>query len=232
MLIVLALYIYFVFLYANQGTTSPLLSTDIFGSNIVYNSKHQGELGSSGQVHLLSTSVAHVPERLDQKVCHYFVMTGSCKYGTTCKFNHPQEKISPLAISGALGPLGLPLRPGQTICAFYSLYGICNFGPNCKFDHPFTPFTGYSYDYSMSLPPPFIPDPSLYPYQRNSGMAPSSETSPSKPLRLPDRIRKPEAASNKHQNPDTKSPEVLPEQAASPTDTSPISLEPLHEQSD
>ncbi|KAF8414162.1 hypothetical protein HHK36_002161 [Tetracentron sinense] len=174
----------------------------------------------------LGESGSHFPERPDEPDCQYFLKTGSCKFGPTCKFHHPKERISPLATS-TLGPLGLPLRPGQEICTFYSLYGICKFGPTCKFDHP---LAGYSYDYSMSLPPLSIPDPPHFSYQRNPPVARSPETSPSKLLRLPDRITKSEsAASNKHQNSDSKASEDLPQQTASPTQTSPTSSEPLHD---
>ncbi|XP_010270055.1 PREDICTED: zinc finger CCCH domain-containing protein 57 isoform X3 [Nelumbo nucifera] len=206
-----------------QGTLSPISSTSVLGSNIAYNSKPQGESGSSGQVQLLSTSVPHFPERPDQPECQYYMKTGSCKFGPTCKYHHPKERIAPLATS-TLGPLGLPLRPGQAVCTFYTLYGICKYGPTCKYDHPL----GAYFSYSMSLPALSMPDPTLFPYQRNSPMARSAETSPSKSSRLPD--RKPEVSTTKHQNPDTKPPESPPQQAT-PTQTSPTSELP-HDQSD
>ncbi|XP_010270054.1 PREDICTED: zinc finger CCCH domain-containing protein 12 isoform X2 [Nelumbo nucifera] len=205
------------------GTLSPISSTSVLGSNIAYNSKPQGESGSSGQVQLLSTSVPHFPERPDQPECQYYMKTGSCKFGPTCKYHHPKERIAPLATS-TLGPLGLPLRPGQAVCTFYTLYGICKYGPTCKYDHPL----GAYFSYSMSLPALSMPDPTLFPYQRNSPMARSAETSPSKSSRLPD--RKPEVSTTKHQNPDTKPPESPPQQAT-PTQTSPTSELP-HDQSD
>ncbi|KAF8410787.1 hypothetical protein HHK36_003324 [Tetracentron sinense] len=208
------------------GIMSPASPTNVFGSNIV-NSKHQGEPGSSGQVHLLSTSFPHFPERPDQPKCEYFLKTGSCRFGPSCKFHHPKERIAPLATS-TLGPLGLPLRPGQTICTFYSLYGICKYGPTCKYDHP---LAGYSYNYNVSLPTLSIPDQPLFPYQRNSPNSRLSETYPTKSLRLPDHIKKPNAASHKHQDQDAKPPEDPAQQATSPTHTS-TSSEPRHNQSD
>ncbi|XP_043692172.1 zinc finger CCCH domain-containing protein 66 isoform X1 [Telopea speciosissima] len=208
------------------GTMSTVPSTDVLGSNMVFNSKPQLESGSSGQMHLLSTSASHFPERPDQPECQYFMKTGSCKFGSTCKYNHPKERIAPLATS-TLGPLGLPLRPGQAVCTFYSMYGICKYGPTCKFDHP---LTGY-YNYSMSLPALSIPDQPLFAYQRNSPMVRSSETSPSKSSRLPDRITKSEATNTKNQNPDLKAPEDPP-QGTSPMHNSSSSSEPQHEQSD
>ncbi|XP_010252579.1 PREDICTED: zinc finger CCCH domain-containing protein 3 [Nelumbo nucifera] len=208
------------------STMSPISSSSVLGSNLVYNSKPQaqGESGSSGQVHLVSTSVTNFPERPDQPECQYYMKTGSCKFGSTCKYHHPRERIAPLATS-TIGPLGLPLRPGQAICTFYNLYGICKFGPTCKYDHP---LAGY-YNYGMGLPTLSIAaaDPTSFPYQRSSPMTRSSETSPSKSSRLPD--RKPEVTSTKHQNSDTK---PLEPQATSPTQTSPTSSERPHDQSD
>lgn len=64
-----------------------------------------------------SSSIAReqqFPERPGQPDCKYYMRTGSCKYGLTCRFNHPPD----WAISKsncALNHLGLPLRP---VCSF------------------------------------------------------------------------------------------------------------------
>nr|XP_029117087.1 zinc finger CCCH domain-containing protein ZFN-like isoform X4 [Elaeis guineensis] len=75
------------------------------------------------------------PERPDQPECQFYMKTGDCKFGASCKFHHPKERLIP-APNCLLSPSGLPLRPGEPLCIFYSRYGICKFGPNCKFDHP------------------------------------------------------------------------------------------------
>lgn len=54
------------------------------------------------------------PERPDQPECEYYKKTGRCKFGSTCKFHHPSEKIIPKA-SYFLNPVGLPLRPVRMI---------------------------------------------------------------------------------------------------------------------
>lgn len=211
------------------GTMGQVSSASVLGSNIIYNSKSQGELGSNGQLPLLSTSVPPFPERPDQPECQYYMKTGNCKFGPTCKYHHPKERIAPLA-SGTLGPYGLPLRPGQAICTFYSMYGICKFGSTCKFDHPLTGF--YNYGVSVNIPTLTMPEPP-YPYQRNTLASPhSSETSPSKSSRLPDQSGKLEAASPKRQNVNLKEPNDLSQQDHSPTHASPTSLKLSHNQSD
>ncbi|KAD4179067.1 hypothetical protein E3N88_27658 [Mikania micrantha] len=131
-----------------MGSLSPVTSTTIFGSS-----------GSVDHNYAL-TSASNLPERPGEPECRHFMHTGSCKYGSDCKYHHPKEKIAQMAAS-SLGPLGLPLRPGQVVCSYYSLYGICKFGPTCKYDHP---LVGYSYNYGMSLPGMSIMDPSMFPY--------------------------------------------------------------------
>ncbi|KAM7503689.1 hypothetical protein LguiB_002593 [Lonicera macranthoides] len=171
-----------------------------------------------------SVSSHQLPERPDQPECRYFMNTGSCKYGTECKYNHPREKIAQLA-SSSLGPLGLPLRPGQAVCSYYSLYGLCKYGPTCKFDHP---LMGYPYNYNLNLPTLSILDPSLLPnYQRNMPAVQLSDTSPSKSSKFPDWNHKPETADKK--NP---IPEDSPELPGSPSDSIPAPPDTPHGQSD
>lgn len=50
------------------------------------------------------------PERVGQPDCKYYMRTGDCKYGSSCRYNHPPDWIVSHSNS-ALSPLGLPLRP-------------------------------------------------------------------------------------------------------------------------
>ncbi|KAK1426710.1 hypothetical protein QVD17_15389 [Tagetes erecta] len=75
------------------------------------------------------------PERPGQAECQYYMKTGDCKFGPSCKFHHPPD----WAISNdncVLSPIGLPLRPGVEPCKFYIQNGQCKFGRTCRFDHP------------------------------------------------------------------------------------------------
>ncbi|WOL10361.1 zinc finger CCCH domain-containing protein 5-like [Canna indica] len=75
------------------------------------------------------------PERPGQPECQFYLRTGDCKFGPTCKYHHPPDwSISKRSFF--LSPLGFPLRPGAPICTYYSQHGICKFGTTCKFDHP------------------------------------------------------------------------------------------------
>ena len=74
------------------------------------------------------------PIRPGQPDCSFFMNSGACKYGETCKFNHPPEKAGS-------APTGLvngkhPIRPGVADCSFFVKQGDCKFGEGCKFNHP------------------------------------------------------------------------------------------------
>lgn len=99
----------------DQSALSPGSSSDTITTNLVYNSKHLGDPVSSGS---LLTSVQHFPERSDKPECRYYMKTGSCKYGSTCKYHHPKERHVPLA-TGTLSPQGLPLRPVNLILILF-----------------------------------------------------------------------------------------------------------------
>lgn len=75
------------------------------------------------------------PERPGQILCQYYLKTGDCKFGSSCRYHHPREWVVPQS-NCVLSPLGLPIRPGVQPCAFYIQNGQCKFGASCKFDHP------------------------------------------------------------------------------------------------
>eukprot|EP01018_Ginkgo_biloba_P024601 Gb_37448 [translate_table: standard] len=154
-----------------QGPISPLLSPErqqqTLGTGLVHSSAQQNDSTAGGtrgvltpfvqagsaamglpaeQSHSTATHRESFPERPGQQECQYYMKTGDCKFGTTCRYHHPKERVaqSPTCM---LSPIGLPMRPDQPACTFYSRYGICKFGPTCKFDHP---LAGLSYSPSAS----------------------------------------------------------------------------------
>lgn len=50
------------------------------------------------------------PERPGQPECQYYVKTGNCKFGATCKYHHPPD-WSVTQRNSVLSPLGFPIRP-------------------------------------------------------------------------------------------------------------------------
>ena len=76
------------------------------------------------------------PLRPGEQDCRDFLRTGRCKYGESCKYNHPLNVESGGGLSDG-GPL--PNRPGEPPCHYFLKHGICKFGQSCKFDHPSGP---------------------------------------------------------------------------------------------
>ncbi|XP_022937429.1 zinc finger CCCH domain-containing protein 34-like [Cucurbita moschata] len=74
------------------------------------------------------------PERPGQPECQYYMRTGDCKFGSSCRYHHPPELVNSRS-SVVLSQIGLPLRPGAPPCTHFMQRGICKFGPACKFDH-------------------------------------------------------------------------------------------------
>ncbi|KAL6562392.1 RNA-binding, Nab2-type zinc finger [Orobanche gracilis] len=71
-----------------------------------------------------------LPVRPGEEDCPFYLKTGSCKYGATCRYNHPDR------YSFGLGPTIYPQRPGELECDYYMKTGICKFAFSCKFHHP------------------------------------------------------------------------------------------------
>ncbi|XP_048321279.2 zinc finger CCCH domain-containing protein 34 isoform X2 [Ziziphus jujuba] len=116
------------------------------------------------------------PERPGQQECQYYLKTGDCKYGSSCRYHHPPEVIAPKA-TVVLSPMGLPMRPGAPLCTHYAQRGVCKFGPACKFDHPMESLS-YSPSASSLTDMPVAP----YPVGSSIGtLAPSSSSSELRP---------------------------------------------------
>ncbi|KAM7272172.1 hypothetical protein ACFE04_026835 [Oxalis oulophora] len=74
------------------------------------------------------------PERPGESDCSYYIRTGLCRFGATCRFNHPPNRK--LAIATARMKGEYPERLGQPECQYYLKTGTCKFGATCKFHHP------------------------------------------------------------------------------------------------
>ena len=57
----------------------------------------------------LESSLPIYPQRPGQKDCAFYMSTGTCKYGETCKFDHPQW----------VPEGGVPNWKEVTICHYY-----------------------------------------------------------------------------------------------------------------
>ncbi|XP_051127928.1 zinc finger CCCH domain-containing protein 58-like [Andrographis paniculata] len=62
------------------------------------------------------------PERPGEPECRFYLRTGSCKFGSGCKYHHP--------------PMSSDLMQSSTpVCSRFAENGFCRFGPSCKYDH-------------------------------------------------------------------------------------------------
>lgn len=158
------------FVYGTAAPTDAASAAHASYNPYAQASAATGFLSSQMQSTSLSKSPVF-PERHGMPECQYYMKTGDCKFGLSCRYHHPRERLSSLPTS-ILSPIGLPLRPGVQQCMFYTRYGICKFGPTCKFDHPMSALT-YSPSASSLADIPVAPYPVGSPV---AFLVPSSET--------------------------------------------------------
>merc|ERR1712025_89075 len=70
-------------------------------------------------------------EKFKTKLCHHFMSTGTCYYGTKCHFAHGKHE---LRRAEDAGPLIHP-RHKTTLCQNELRHGVCKFGKGCMFIH-------------------------------------------------------------------------------------------------
>ncbi|CAL4943812.1 unnamed protein product [Urochloa decumbens] len=91
---------------------------------------------------------AGYPQRPGKLNCRFYMSNGSCSYGSSCHYNHPQLKAK-LEVSNfpsgqrnreveflELNRVGLPIREGARKCTYYMRNGTCRYGKKCCFNHP------------------------------------------------------------------------------------------------
>ncbi|KAI4379037.1 hypothetical protein MLD38_016440 [Melastoma candidum] len=81
-----------------------------------------------------ATESVSYPERPGEPDCSYYIRTGVCRFGATCRFNHPSNRMLAIANAQMMGQY--PERIGQPECQYYLKTGTCKFGATCKFHHP------------------------------------------------------------------------------------------------
>ncbi|CAA0381545.1 unnamed protein product [Arabidopsis thaliana] len=141
----------------SPGTQPSIGSSSIYGltplspSATAYTGTYQSVPSSN------STS-KEFPQRPDQPECQYFMRTGDCKFGSSCRYHHPVDAVPPKT-GIVLSSIGLPLRPGVAQCTHFAQHGICKFGPACKFDHSMSSSLSYSPSASSLTDMPVAPYP-------------------------------------------------------------------------
>ncbi|MED6106460.1 hypothetical protein PIB30_005095 [Stylosanthes scabra] len=161
---------------SNVGPTQLYRITQLPSQATGYSGPYQPSGPSVGPSGSSTQKENPYPERPDQPECQYYMKTGECKFGPSCRYHHPSDLNAPKG-NVALSPVGLPLRPGAPPCTHYTQRGICKFGPACKFDHPIGSLS-YSPSASSLADMPVAP----YPVGSSIGtLAPSSSSSELRP---------------------------------------------------
>ncbi|KAK6137834.1 hypothetical protein DH2020_021815 [Rehmannia glutinosa] len=95
---------------------------------------HQDALWQMNMRSREQTDSGPYPVREGEPDCSYYIRTGLCRFGTTCRFNHPPNRKLAIATARVKGEY--PERIGQPECQYYLKTGTCKFGVTCKFHHP------------------------------------------------------------------------------------------------
>uniref|UniRef100_A0A804MJC7 C3H1-type domain-containing protein n=1 Tax=Zea mays TaxID=4577 RepID=A0A804MJC7_MAIZE len=112
---------------AGEGSSSAAAAMTIGAHGVDQEAMWQMNLGDAMEL-------GPYPERVGDPDCSYYMRTGMCRFGMTCKFNHPADRK--LAVAAARMKGEYPQRIGQPECQYYLKTGTCKFGATCKFHHP------------------------------------------------------------------------------------------------
>ncbi|XP_024368797.1 zinc finger CCCH domain-containing protein 8 isoform X8 [Physcomitrium patens] len=132
--------------YTSEASGQP--STGDYACTAAHNSQEymyaaaQAYHQNVTSVYATPMSLPH-PQRPGEPDCTFYIKTGECSFGATCKFHHPPDRIptgipKPAKNQGLvkLSLAGLPRRETEAPCAYYMKTGACKFGQTCKYDHP------------------------------------------------------------------------------------------------
>ncbi|KAK7313822.1 hypothetical protein VNO77_39024 [Canavalia gladiata] len=81
------------------------------------------------------------PQRPGEKDCAHYMLTRTCKFGDSCKYDHPiwvPEGGIPdwKEVPNVVTSESPPERPGEPDCPYFLKTQRCKFGSKCKFNHP------------------------------------------------------------------------------------------------
>ncbi|CAO2826052.1 unnamed protein product [Amaranthus hypochondriacus] len=126
----------------SKRPSEALFNHSILGANMVgYNEAWLTPDSLPKRRRLESASLLPVyPQRPGEKDCTHYMLTRSCKFGDTCKFDHPiwvpAGGIPDWKESPPVPFESHPERPGEPDCPYFLKTQKCKFGQNCKFNHP------------------------------------------------------------------------------------------------
>ncbi|GAV90268.1 zf-CCCH domain-containing protein [Cephalotus follicularis] len=75
------------------------------------------------------------PVRPEAEDCAFYMKTGSCKFGSNCKFNHPVRRKNQVAGEKVKERDESVEKSGRAECKYYLRTGGCKFGKACRYNH-------------------------------------------------------------------------------------------------
>ncbi|KAI3725965.1 hypothetical protein L1987_65761 [Smallanthus sonchifolius] len=94
------------------------------------------ELSSDGDETIGQRSMQY-PIRPDAEDCSFFIRTGTCKFGSRCKFNHPV--LTKNLVDQDQSSCKIPCKFYMLLIFSYMMQfypaGLCKYGESCRFNH-------------------------------------------------------------------------------------------------
>ncbi|KAJ8898784.1 hypothetical protein K2173_006316 [Erythroxylum novogranatense] len=103
---------------------------------LIYILPHLEELPPTGFYKLWFDIHIIFPQRFKIHMPSYYLKTGTCKYGSACKFHHPKNRNGAGPISFNILVMYMCILQDENSCPYYMKTGSCKFGVTCKFNHP------------------------------------------------------------------------------------------------
>ncbi|KAM7509220.1 hypothetical protein LguiA_019673 [Lonicera macranthoides] len=118
--------------YTNVNVTEEESLARIF-ENVRLNSNENVSTGDDHNQSSGNNSCQNLPIRPYAGDCPYYLRTGTCKFGLSCKYNHPLKRTD--KVNYDRNNEGFSDKSGQIECKYYLTAGGCKYGNSCRFNH-------------------------------------------------------------------------------------------------
>ncbi|KAL1203976.1 Zinc finger CCCH domain-containing protein 67 [Cardamine amara subsp. amara] len=96
---------------------------------------HKEEEEGSERESTIEKRMMVYPVRPDAEDCSFYMRTGNCKYGSSCKFNHPVARKLQIGREKVREREEDVENPKLMECKYYFRTGGCKYGESCRFSH-------------------------------------------------------------------------------------------------
>ncbi|XP_062168961.1 zinc finger CCCH domain-containing protein 67 [Alnus glutinosa] len=100
--------------------------------------EESGERNDNGNANANANAKRHqyqYPVRPEAEDCAFYLKTGTCKFASNCKFNHPVRRKNQAVKEKVKEREDSTERPGQTECKYHLRSGGCKYGKDCRYNH-------------------------------------------------------------------------------------------------